>query len=119
MKKRKGEKTMQEQFNEQGENENLQNESDYAYKNVIKKDKKNRRTWSLVSIVFALASVFTLYFPWLSLIFGAVAVGSGVISRHNLGYFDKITLSGIIVGIFGIVFSFFGLIFAQILPRIF
>ena len=108
---------MQNQFDEQtkGATETDEENSDYAYKSVIKKDKTSRRTWSVISLIFAVLSILTLYFSWVSLVIGAVAVGCAAVSRKNLGYFDKISLAGIIIGIFGMVFSLTGIIFGGIL----
>ena len=107
---------MQNQYNEEHrvDGDAPQNEEEYAYKTVIK-NKQNRRTWSVVSLALAVLSVLLLYFPIVSLIFGAVSVGAGAMSRKNLGYFDKLTLAGIIIGIFGIVFSLAWLIFGSII----
>lgn len=107
---------MKDQYNEEArvEREEPQGEDEYAYKTVIK-NKQNRRTWSVASLALAVLSILLLYFPIVSLIIGALSVGAGALSRKNLGYFDKLTLAGIIVGIFGIVFSVAGLIFGGII----
>lgn len=111
---------MNEQFNENSKtDENATGgESEYAYKTVLK-TKQNRRTWSVASVILAVLSIAFVYFSWVSLIFGVLAVGSAVISRANLGYFDKLSLAGIFVGIFGIVFSIAGIAFGGLLSSIF
>lgn len=116
VKKRREVCDVQDQYNEEArvDREEPQGEDGYAYKTVIK-NKQNRRTWSVVSIVLAVLSILLLYFPIVSLILGALSVGAGAVSRINLGYFDKLTLAGIIIGIFGIVFSIAGLIFGGII----
>ena len=107
---------MDNKFNEKAKvnNESSESEGEFVYKTVIK-NKQNRRTWSVVSLALAVISVLSLYVSWLSLIFGILSVGAGAISRKNLGYFDKLSLTGIIIGIFGVVFSLAGLIFGSIL----
>ena len=111
---------MQNQFDEKArESANESKEGDYAYKNVIKKDLKNRRTVSVVSLIFAVLSVLLFRIPWVSLILGILSVGGAGFSRKNLGYFDKISLAAIIVGIFGVVFSLCGIIFANLFAMIF
>ena len=111
---------MQEEFNEQNKSSNdNQDESEYAYKNVIKKDKTNRRTWSVISLVLGILSSLVVHFSWVSLILSIAAVVLGIISRNNIGYFDGISIAGISVGIFGIVFAIAGLIFGDILFVIF
>lgn len=92
-------------------------ESEYAYKTVIKdssKDKRNRRTWSVVSFALAILSVLLFYFSWVGLIFGIASIGFAVWSRCNIGYFDKLSLVGLIAGIFGVVFAVSGLFFGDI-----
>nr|MBE6544494.1 hypothetical protein [Oscillospiraceae bacterium] len=111
---------MKEQFNEKSKvSENAtEGESEFAYKTVLK-TKQNRRTWSVVSLILAVLSIAFLYFSWVSLIFGSLAVAAAVVSRINLGYFDKLSLAGIIVGIFGIVFSVAGIIFGSLISSVF
>ena len=112
---------MQDKYSETVEKENVdgQEETEYVYKNVIKKDKSNRRTWSVVSLIFAVLSIAFVYFSWVGLIFGLIAAGCAAMSRVNLGYFDKLSLAGILVGIFGIVFSIAGMIFGQLISGFF
>lgn len=107
---------MDNQYNEEAKvkDESAESEGEYVYKTVIK-NKQNRRTWSVVSLALAIISVLSFSLSWLSLIFGALSVGAAAISRKNLGYFDKISLAGIIVGIFGVVFSLAGIIFGSII----
>ena len=106
---------MNNQYNDETKvkNESSESESEYIYKAVIK-NKENRRSWSVVSLALAVLSVLSLFVSWLSLTFGLLSVGAGMISRKNLGYFDKISLSGIIVGIFGCVFAIGLMIFGEV-----
>ena len=115
----KGSEGMDNQYNEEAkvDNEAPKTESDYVYKTVIK-NKQNRRTWSVVSLGLAVVSVLSFSLSWFSLIFGVLSVGAAIVSRKNLGYFDKLSLAGIIVGIFGVVFSVAGIIFESILSGI-
>jgi predicted exporter len=85
-------------------------ESEYVYKNVIK-NKEQRRTWSVISLGLAILSIFLSYFSWVGLVLGLASIGAGIISRKNLGYFDKLSLVGLIVAIFGVVFSITGIAF--------
>ena len=107
---------MQSEFNEtkKGEQEAPEGESDYAYKKVMPK-KQNRRTWSVVSLALAVLSVLLFRVPWAGLILGLLAVGCAALSRKNLGYFDKLSLAGLIIGIFGIVFALSGLLLSKLL----
>lgn len=89
---------------ESGENES------YAYKTVMD-GKPKTRTWSVISAFLAGLSV-VLCFVWQAgLSLGAASVISAVVSRKNLGYFDKLSLGGLIGAIFGMVFSVAILVF--------
>ena len=106
---------MNNQYNEEAKvnNDSSESEGQYIYKTVIK-NKENRRTWSVVSLALGILSVLSLFVSWLSLTSGLLAVGCGLISRKNLGYFDKLSVAGIIVGIFGCVFAIAVMIFANL-----
>lgn len=101
---------MSKEFNEESKasRENNSEGTEYVYKNVIK-NKEQRRTWSVVSVVLAALSVILCYFSWVGLVLGVLAIAAALISRKNLGYFDKLTLAGIIIAIFGVVFAITGL----------
>ena len=61
--------------------------------------------WSLISAILGGISVICAFFGWGGLIVGAAAVVFAVVSRINLKYFDKISIMGLILGIFGMVFG--------------
>ena len=110
---------MNNQFNDEFNTSNDSvTENEYAYKAVVGK-KENRRTLSIISLVFAILSIACLFIPWLALVFSLVAIVIGSISRKNLGYFDRITLAGLIIGIFGFVFSLSGILFANLISSLF
>lgn len=111
---------MNNQYNDEAKvnNEKENSEGEYVYKSVIK-NKENRRTWSVTSLALAVLSVLSLFVPALSLVFGLLSVGAGALSRKNLGYFDRISLAGIIVGIFGCVFAVAGILFGSIIATLF
>lgn len=108
---------MNNQINEESKVNN-QSEGEYVYKTVISK-KENRRTLSIISLVFAVLSILFLFIPWLSLIFSLISIGTGAFSRKNLGYFDRLTLAGLIIGIFGFVFAIVGIIFGNFISFLF
>ena len=107
---------MQNEFNEEVKNNNEASaeNGEYAYKNVMK-TKQNRRTWSVISIALSVLSILFVWVPIVALVLALASVVCGIISRKNLGYFDKLSLAGIIIGIFGIVFSVVGLFFGDII----
>ena len=111
---------MNTEFNEQsaanaeqdGENDN------YVYKNVLQ-DKQHRRTWSVVSLALSILSILLVYFSWVGLILSVAAIACAAVSRKNIGYFDKLSLFGLIIGIFGTVFSLSGIIFVDLIKSFF
>lgn len=111
---------MSKEFDEQNTNptENTENEQGYAYKNVIK-DKQHRRTWSLVSLVLSILSVLLTYFSWVGIVLALASGGAAAISRKNLGYFDKLSLTSIFIAIFGLMFAITGLAFGDLILSFF
>lgn len=75
------------------------------YYEVFDKDKPKYILWSLISAILGGISVICAFFGWGGLIVGIAAVAFAIVSRVNLKYFDKITIAGLILGIFGMVFG--------------
>ena len=84
-------------------------EKEYAYKSVMR-NKENSRTFSLVSLILSIISIVCCCTPWISLLLSVLAVVFAVFSRKNLGYFDGLSIAGLVVGIFGCVFAFMTLL---------
>ena len=61
--------------------------------------------WSVVSLVSGIISVICCCLGVSGIILGAVAIISSIISRKTLGYFDGLSIAGLILGIFGLVFG--------------
>ncbi len=61
--------------------------------------------FSVASVVLGILSVVCCFFFWCGIIFGVLAIVLSVISRRVLGYFDKMSIAGLIVGIFGVCFG--------------
>ncbi len=82
-----------------------QNE-EYVYKKVIL-DKHHSRAWSVASFVAALISPIVSFcgVEWLGIALSLLAVVFSVISRKNIGYFDRFSIAGLIIGIIGVVFA--------------
>ena len=79
--------------------------SDERYNEIFENSKHRSRIWSVLSLVFAIASIACCFIGWVGLALSAAAVIFAVISRKSLGYFDGIAMAGLIAGIFGAVFS--------------
>ena len=111
---------MSNQYNEESKvnNEMNENESEYAYK-IVADNKPNRRTLSIISLVFSVLSVVSVFVPWLGLVFSLISAATGAFSRKNLGYFDKLTLAALIIDIFCFVFAVVGLIFGSFISFFF
>lgn len=85
-------------------NETMPDEEEYVYRMVMD-GKTPTRLWSIISLVFSIVAMALCYFGWVGMSFGILGLVIAFVSRKMLGYFDKITLSSIIVAIFAIVFS--------------
>ena len=93
-----------------------ESEENYAFQKVMPaKNKENRRTWSVASLVLSVLSILLVYFSWAGVVCGVLAIGCAFISRKNIGYFDKLSLAGMFIGIFGVVFSVGAIIFSELL----
>ena len=75
-----------------------------VYKDVMEMKSKSR-LWSVIALGLGVLSVCLCFVYWLGLIFGIAAIVATVVSRINLGYFDKISVAALIISIFGSVFS--------------
>ena len=75
-----------------------------VYKDVIK-GKNLTRAWSVASFVLGIFSIVCCCTCWAGLVAGLLAIVFAIVSRRALGYFDGMSLSGLITAIFGVVFS--------------
>ena len=91
--------------------------ADYAFKTVLKNGRPKTMGWSVAALVLGIVSVVCCCFGWASLILGVLAIVFAVISRRSLGYFDGMSIAGLILGIFGIVFGVAAIIGAFLLPE--
>lgn len=85
-----------------GQNQN--NGEDYVYKKVML-DKQHSRAWSVASLTASIGSLLCCCFASVGIILGILAIVFAIISRRNIGYFDGLSLAGLIIGIFGTVFG--------------
>ena len=108
---------MSQEFNEKKENNDSNSDIEYAYKNVMD-GKQYKRTWSIISFALSIASVIFCFVPVVGLILGLAAIGFSLFSRKHLGYFDGLSLFGLMIGIFGSVFSVGAIVLKNILLTI-
>ncbi len=109
---------------EYGQNENGQNPqnqggdgNNYAFRSFSVENKQKSRVWSVVSLITGILAVICCCVGWTGLVFGAVAIATAVVSRVTLGYFDGLSIAGLILGIFGFVFGFVIIIFSYVLEE--
>ncbi len=83
---------------------NEEKEEKFLYKNIISQN-KNSRAFSVASLASGILSVVFCFLPVLGIILSLLSVVLSVISRRVLGYFDKLSIAGLVSGIFGFVFG--------------
>ena len=94
--------------------EEMAEEKDYAFKNIIEKN-QNSRAWSVAAVIVGVLAILLFRIPVVGMVFAIVSICLAFISRKILGYFDGFAIAGLIVGIFGIVFAVFGMVFDYML----
>lgn len=100
----------------QNNESSYQNEQEYAFQMVTKNGKPKTKGWAVASMVLGILSVVCCCFGWSGIMMGAGAIILAIVSRRNLGYFDGMTIAGLILGIFGFVFGATILIYTLTLP---
>lgn len=112
----RGEIIMSETNNQQNNNQN--NVKDDVFTEVYKEvmELKHRsRGWSVASLVLGILSILCCCAPIAGVIMGALSITFAVISRISLGYFDGLSIAGLITSIFGIIFGVSVIIFEYII----
>ena len=70
--------------------------------------------WAVISFAAGILSLALCPFYYVGFVFVAVAVVTSLISRRNLGFFEKYSIMGLVFGIMGFVFSAFSLVASMI-----
>ena len=78
--------------------------NNYAYQSV-NFGRPKKMGWSVVSLVTGILSVICCCLSIAPIVFGVVAIVSSILSRKTLGYFDGMSIAGLVLGIFGVVFG--------------
>ena len=68
-------------------------------------ERNKSRAWSVASLTLSICSILCCCISIASIALGVFAIICAVISRKNLGYFDGLSIAGLIVGIFGVIFG--------------
>ncbi len=93
--------------------ENQYDQPEINYKAVSMKPKS--RAWSVASLILSIISVLCCCSPIIAITAGVVALACSIVSRKTLGYFDGLSIAGLIVAIFGIVFGICGIVASYII----
>ena len=84
------------------------------YYEVMDSSKPKTKAFSVVSLTLGIISILFCFIGWLGFIVGIAAIAFSAVSRIKLGYFDSMSVAGLILGIFGVVFGAFYMIFTLI-----
>lgn len=86
------------------DNRNYQNDdSRYAYETISSFGRPKTLAWSVVAMITGILSLAFALFGWAAAALGIIAVICSAVSRKTLGYFDKMSVVGLVFGIFGLV----------------
>ena len=66
--------------------------------------------WAVISFAAGILSLALSSFYYAGFVFAVGSVVTSLISRRNLGFFEKYSIMGLVFGIMGFVFSLFALI---------
>lgn len=84
---------------------NVENEKSDDYDSILNKDgKPKKKIMSVLSLVIGIASLVISFFTIWGVIPALISVSFALLSRRSLGYFDHISVVGIILGAFSAVF---------------
>ena len=92
------------------------NEEEYAFQTVMRNGRPKTVAWSVASLIAGIVSVVCCSLGWTGIVLGALAIVFAILSRRMLGYFDGMSIAGLILGIFGFVFGIAIIIAINSLP---
>ena len=92
------------------EPEVVKNEESEEYYQLPLAIKSRSLIWSVISFAAAVLSLALCLFSYVGITFAVVSVVFSLFSRRNLGFFEKYSILGLILGIIGFVCSIFSLI---------
>ena len=79
-------------------------DADDAFKNILTKSGKPKtKLFSVISLIFGIASVVVSFFTMWGILIAAVSVSFSLLARKMLGYFDPISIAGLSLGCVGVV----------------
>jgi hypothetical protein len=89
---------------------------DYAFQTLMRNGRPKTKGWSVASMVLGIISVICCCGGWCGIILGIGAIILAIVSRKSLGYFDGMSVAGIVLGIFGFVLGITLIIGIAMLP---
>ena len=81
------------------------NQNDYAFRTVMNNGRPKTLGWSVASMVLGIISVVCCCLGYSSIFLGIGAIVLSIVARKSLGYFDGLSIAGLVLGIFGVVFG--------------
>lgn len=91
--------------------ENADKEEYYTLPSTLK---SRSLIWSMASFVVGVLSILLCPLYYVSLVFAAGSIVTSLVSRRNLGFFEKYAIFGLILGMMGIVCGIFSAIAARL-----
>lgn len=92
-------------------------EDDYAFQTLMRNGRPKTKGWSVASMVIGIISVVCCCGGWCGIFLGVAAVILSIISRKTLGYFDGMSVAGIVLGVFGFVLGIALIIGINMIPE--
>ena len=89
-------------MNDNGYNPFEENNEDYLFQTVTGRGRRKTHGWSLAAMICGVISVICCS-GYVGIILGTLAIVFAIVSRRNLGYFDSMTIAGLVLGIIGFV----------------
>ncbi len=78
--------------------------------------KPKTRAYSVLSLVLALLALPVGFFGgWFGLAIAILSLGFAASSRKHLGYFDRMTVAALVIGICAVIFSIAAIVFVYLL----
>ena len=92
-------------FDKQSRGEGEECRDGYVDGQVQMTPKPKTLGWSVASMVVGILSVVCCCFGYTGVIFGIGAIILSIVARKTLGYFEGMSIAGLVLGIFGLVFG--------------
>ena len=96
--------------NNQGYNSQQGDGKDDVFANIyreVMQPKHNSRVWSVLSLILGIVSIICCCVWWIGVVCGVASIAFAIVSRVSLGYFDGLSIAGLITSIFGLMFGIF------------